>query len=149
MINLNAVLELENAFNEKSLQWQLSGIKMETTEESKDSFKELKEGFKFSNIITVSTIGCDTSIFSKQANLNFRFWHDAIHLLLNKDFSLSGETSVISFQLNELKKMGLSNDALSLFNCDAQGQVEYYYMFKEFVTCQKEFINKNQHLYLV
>lgn len=141
MIDNKLILELEIAINKMAGLWLAKGYSYTVTEEATDSFLSLVEDSK-SKHINISSIGCDTSIYSPIVNLQFRFWHDCTHCLLNSDFSLEGETKVINYHLQELKMLGLSSGALALFHADTIGQVRYYYKHKQFVKDQYAFIAK-------
>ena len=75
-------------------------------------------------------------------NVLFRAWHDAVHLHLGADFSKSGEYAVAGVQLAQLLAIGTEPSiALGIYN-DVVAQVEYWYMHREFVQDQLEFMRR-------
>ncbi|ARB11225.1 hypothetical protein [Marinomonas phage CPP1m] len=91
-------------------------------------------------IIPVANYGSSSSIYGNYFNTVFRFWHDALHLDLNEDFSMKGEEAVANQHIQAAKDAGLSNLAIAILTFDTIGQVRHYYSHKEFVNNQESFI---------
>lgn len=134
------IRELSQAFEVMRNRYLASGIEYDTTQCPMDGYHAMQYRFDKEKEIIVSTVGCETAIYSLSANIAFRFWHDCIHCLLRKDFSYKGEHEVIMYQLAELRELGVSDNALEVFTADTVGQVRYYYQHNEFVKDQHRFI---------
>lgn len=110
-----------------------------STSEAPESFKDLKamsEGKR----IPIADYGSDTSIYGKEINTLFRFWHDVTHLENDWSFSKEGETNTAKQHQEDAEEYGLSPLALSILWADTYGQVEYYFSNKRFVNNQLDFV---------
>jgi hypothetical protein len=80
--------------------------------------------------------GSDNTIYGDaKVNWAFRAWHDSLHLKLNADFSLEGETRVA---LEQARILGGYHAEIVL--AEVIGQAEYFAKHGEFPTNQVEFI---------
>lgn len=102
-----------------------------------ESFQKLKS---FGKQFPVANYGCDKSIYPKDVNIAWRFWHDCMHILYEKNFSKDAELFVMDRQLAYAKRLGVSQLALDIFEADMKGQVLYYAKHGEFVDNQKAFV---------
>ena len=114
-----------------------------------NNFKEFKaETVKNKGIITVSTEGCETSIYGNvYINLLARLWHDKAHLAHNKDFSLVDEIFIADTQRADVynyieAKYGHDRaiNASVLIWIDIYEQIVYYEAYKKFVDNQEQFV---------
>lgn len=110
-----------------------------TSEGVPESYKALKE-FKESKVLPIASYGCDTSIYTEEVNVKFRFWHDVLHLENNKSFSRLGEHSVADLHIEAAVELGLSDLAINILKVDTKGQVDHYFETGDFVSNQKEFV---------
>lgn len=110
-----------------------------TTDNAPETFKDLKQRTRGKRI-PIADYGSDTSIYGKDINTLFRFWHDVTHLENNWSFSEEGETSVVTKHLEDAKEYGLSPLAQEILWADTYGQVKYYYKHKRFVENQLDFV---------
>lgn len=135
-----AVIEIENFLLEKEKELNVLGWSFKVSDNAPESFKDLKES-TVDKCIVIAGYGCENTIYSTpHVNHVFRFYHDHIHLTLNKGFSKEGEISVINQHMKDIKNYGVSNLALNIFYYDTFGQVEYYFKQKQFVINQRAFI---------
>lgn len=107
-----------------------------------ESYIALKE-FYDSKFLPIANYGCDTSIYTEEVNIGFRFWHDVLHLENNKSFSKEGEHSIAELHLQDAEDYGLSELALRILEIDTKGQVDYYFMQGSFVENQRDFVLSN------
>ena len=138
----NAITELETAFDDivyaiKSV----ARVRLDIIDEPMDSYTILQKHFDETHRLLLSTVGCETSCYTKQGNMNFRAWHDYCHVTHRRGFDTKSELFVVQEQYQVLAGMGLSDEALCIFQADTEGQVEYYALHKEFVKDQQRFIN--------
>ena len=104
-----------------------------------ESYKELQK-YKVSKVIPIADYSSDTSVYGKNYNTLFRFWHDVCHLENDASFSKEGEYKAIDAQAKRLKEMGASGLAMRIFLIDTKGQVDYYFKHNEFVNDQQRFM---------
>ncbi len=64
-----------------------------------------------------------TTISRPETNLQFRYWHDVIHVRLGADFTFASERKVSADHLCEAARAGLSMLALRLLDADTFGQL--------------------------
>lgn len=108
-----------------------------SNQDAPETFEALKE---HGRIFPVLASGGGTSIYGTDINIDFRFWHDCLHIELEKDFSTSGENSVADKHIEYAKSKGASLLALAILEADTKGQIAYYHKFKEFVGNQTAFV---------
>ncbi len=140
-----AVEDLKIFFDVMAYECTQKGWSYYTSDKAPESYKELKEtslGLFLS--IPIATAGNDTAIYGAIANVEFRFWHDVLHLENDVDFSHAGELAIVNKHLEAAEKYGLNQLAKDILLIDTKGQVDYYYKHKRFVTNQETFI----HTYL-
>tara|TARA_R110002012_G_scaffold318308_1_gene536358 strand:+ start:14592 stop:15050 length:459 start_codon:yes stop_codon:yes gene_type:complete len=110
------------------------------TNNAPESFKDLKNK-AIDMQIPIADYGNDTCIYSSpDYNYLSRFWHDYMHLTLDRGFSFEDEKYVILNQLKGLNKAGVSMAAQTVFWVDMYHQAKYYNDTGEFVENQKEFV---------
>ena len=137
----SAISELTVFIQKRCLQLSLDGWSFHTTEDAPESFKELLT-YKDSKIIPIASYGSENTIYKHEAiNTLFRFWHDVLHLVHNKGFTLEDELYIASVHVDEAVKE-LSVDALNILWADTAGQIKYYYRWKQFVTYQEAFVRE-------
>lgn len=134
---IDAVLSVHIAVREIYNDLKRKGYVMELTTEPMDSYQGLKKQDKK---IIVSNIGNSTSIWGTACNLHMRFWHDIMHINLNKGFSQLDEQDVIKEQVIQLSKRGVSELGLRLFKMDMYGQNDYYNHNGVYVKDQTKFV---------
>lgn len=113
-----------------------------TSEGVPESYKALKK-FKESKVLPIANYGCDTSIYTEEVNIKFRFWHDVLHLENNKSFSRLGEHSVADLHIQKAVELGLSELAIKILTVDTKMQVDYFFETGDFVSNQKDFVLSN------
>lgn len=119
------------------------GWSYEVKEGAPNTYEALVEQVNSSDTgqhILISPEGSDTSIYGAEINAMFRFWCDALHLLLDADFSLQGELRVIARHQQAAFHLNLSHAAKELLKFDTEGQVRYYFKTKRFVPDQAQFL---------
>ena len=136
-----AVAELTSLIHFEALSAMSMGLSYKPTDKAPESFAELKKQVAHSGgIIPIADYGCDHTIYpDPETNLKFRFWHDSIHLAIDKGFSYREELDVASCHLAVARAAGLSPLALSILEADTLGQTEYYKKYHEFVHDQDAF----------
>lgn len=138
----NAITELETAFDDIVAAMKLiNRVRLDIIDEPMNNYTILQNHFDETNRLLLSTVGCETSIYTWQGNMNFRAWHDYCHVTHRRGFDTESELFVIQEQYKVLRSMGLSDEALCIFQADTVGQVLYYAKHKEFVKDQTRFIN--------
>lgn len=86
--------------------------------------------------------GCDNTIWSRPAvNHAFRAWHDAIHIQLEQDFSVLGETLVCQEHIKQIALILKSPQFNDLLWCEIVGQVYHYQIHKQYVLNQDKFVS--------
>jgi hypothetical protein len=109
------------------------------TSDAPESYKELKER-STNKCIPIADYGSDTSIYGKDINTLFRFYHDVTHLENDWSFSKQGETDTVKKHQADAEEYGLSSLALQILWADTYGQVEYYFTNKRFIDNQVDFV---------
>lgn len=109
------------------------------TSNAPESFNALKSD-TINKRIPIADYGSDTSIYGKDINTLFRFYHDVTHLENDWSFSKQGETNTVTKHQEDAKAYGLSQLALQILWADTYGQVEYYFENKRFVNNQLDFV---------
>lgn len=139
----NAITELETAFDDIVAAMKLiNRVRLDIIDEPMDSYTILQNHFDETNRLLLSTVGCETSCYTKQGNMNFRAWHDYCHVTHRRGFDTDSELFIVGEQYKMLADMGLSDEALHIFQADTVGQVLYYAKHKEFVKDQQRFIKE-------
>lgn len=142
MIN-QAIEELSRFIEVKVNECKLRGWDYYPTSKGvPESYSALKE-FYTSKVLPIANYGCETSIYTEEVNIGFRFWHDVLHLENNKSFSKEGEHSIADLHIQDAKEYGLSDLALKILEIDTKGQVDYYFMTGSFVEDQLNFVISN------
>ena len=137
----NAITELETAFDDIVQAMKLiNRVRLDIIDEPMNNYTILQNHFDETNRLLLSTVGCETSCYTKQGNMNFRAWHDYCHVTHRKGFDTESELFVVQEQYKVLRSMGLSDEALHIFQADTVGQVWYYAKHKKFVKDQKRFV---------
>lgn len=86
----------------------------------------------------------DNTIYGdRHINYAFRAWHDAIHLKLNANFDLEGETRVAIEQCRLIQ----SDFASRIIMLEVVEQVRYFNKYGQFPINQLEFIKKRLYAY--
>lgn len=138
----NAISELETAFAYIVHTMKvLDRARLRYTTQPMDSYSKLQFKYDTENVLLLSTVGCETSCYTREGNLDFRAWHDYCHVSWRKGFDTESELFIVEQQYQVLVDMGLSDEALCIFQADTVGQILYYAKHKEFVKDQKRFIN--------
>ena len=127
-------------------------IEFKVVETTTNNYEEFKEQSK--NGLEISSEGCKNSIYGNAyINILARVWHDDVHLLIEKDFSLEDEIEVCEMQIDELLRWYINTgrsdsqlllDTVLLIEIDIKRQREYYEKHKEFVENQMKFV---KHLF--
>ena len=69
-------------------------------------FAEMRENYRAFGILTVNANFCDHTIYgSAWTNLQFRAWHDSAHIACDSDFSRTGETAAMRYQIAQVWKL--------------------------------------------
>lgn len=118
---------------------ELRGWTYYATSDAPESYKDLKAMTK-NKCIPIADYGSDTSIYGKDINTLFRFYHDVTHLEQDWPFSEKGETLTVEKHRQDGIEYGLSPLALRILWADTYGQVRYYYRNKRFVNNQLDFV---------
>lgn len=71
-----------------------------------------------------------------EANHAFRFWHDVVHINMEKGFSLPEELAVAELHCKELMHSGCSEDARLLLWIDTALQAQHFYFMGGFIDNQ-------------
>lgn len=127
--------------------------KFVVADKTTNNYEVFKAETKQNGYITVSSEGCETSIYGNSyINILARVWHDKIHLEFDLDFSEHGETIVANIQQLEVRQfIGAKYNedrgyyAGLLIWLDIYEQVIYYKETGKFVENQLEFI-KNRFM---
>lgn len=139
----NAIDELEWAFSDiVAALANVNRVRLDIIDEPMDSYTKLQRHYDETNRLLLSTVGCETSIYRFTGNMNFRAWHDYLHVTHRRGFDTESELFIIGEQYKMLTGMGLSEAALCIFQADTEGQVLYYAKHKEFVKDQQRFIKE-------
>ena len=108
-------------------------------------FAEMRENYRAFGILTVNANFCDHTIYgSAWTNLQFRAWHDSAHIACDSDFSRTGETAAMRYQIAQVWKLtGPTDETKHRWACilDAEilGQLDAYELTGEFVEDQRAF----------
>ena len=85
--------------------------------------------------------GCEHTIYdSAETNYAFRAWHDSLHLANNYSFSREDEIKVGLIHMQQARRAGLSKRDQDTLIADTIGQIEFYYLHKQFVIRQADFV---------
>lgn len=123
---------LSSLLNEKLIK---IAPKHEISDYAPSSYKEL---FESSKLIVWSGASEATIYDDKQVNYAFRAWHDSLHIKLNADFTLEGETRVALEQARLIDSDKLAKILLA----EVIGQAEYFAKHGEFPIDQIAFIER-------
>ncbi|QDP52438.1 MAG: hypothetical protein Unbinned96contig1001_55 [Prokaryotic dsDNA virus sp.] len=134
-----AVIEIKGFLLTMASECSSKGWSFFSTNDAPESFKALKEMTKDKHV-PIADYGSDTSIYGKDINTLFRFYHDVVHLENGWSFSKQGETNTVEKHQQDAKNYGLSPLALQILWADTFGQVEYYFSNKRFVDNQYDFV---------
>ena len=134
------IKELQRIYKDKGWLLYNKGWTWYSTKYAPETFKELKNKAIYKQI-PIANYGNDTCIYSSSHyNYLSRFWHEYMHLTLDKGFSFEDEKYVIWSQLKKLNKAGVSMAAQTVFWVDMYHQAKYYNDSGKFVENQKEFV---------
>lgn len=115
-------------------------IIVEPTPDAPNSYKALKP-YKNAVILPVFNGDCDHTIHNTpQDNINFRAWHDCIHLQYDLSFKSEHEKAVGLIHCDQLRLIGAPTHVINAVYFDVIGQIEYYNKYNEFVGNQKQFV---------
>ena len=143
----NAIDELEWAFSDiVQVMANVNRVRLDIIDEPMDSYRTLQRHFDDTNRLLLSTVGCETSIYRFTGNMHFRAWHEYCHVSWRKGFDTESELFIVEQQYQVLVGMGLSDEALCIFQADTEGQILYYAKHKEFLKDQTRFINLCLHV---
>lgn len=134
-----AVEELKGFFVLVAGECKQRGWDYYTTKYAPESFQDLK-GQSQDKVIPIADYGSDTSIYGKEFNSLFRFYHDVTHLENDWTFSKRGETLTVEQHQRDANRLGLSALAKRILWADTYGQVEYYFKNRRFVENQLDFV---------
>lgn len=135
----NAISELENFIRDSANLLFFKGWNYFLTNNAPENFRELLS-FKKGKIIPIANYGNNSIYSDDKINGMFRFYHDVVHLELNANFSREGEYMTSDKHIEDGKKYGLSELALTILKIDTRSQVDYYFLHKKFVKNQKTFL---------
>ncbi len=101
-------------------------------------FESLKELHKHTGLLHINELFCEDNIFgNKEDNINFRIWHDFIHIKYNLDFTLEGEEACSIIQQHELP-VGWDFER-KLIKIEIEEQTKYRLLSGEFLEHQRQF----------
>lgn len=101
-------------------------------------FESLKALHKHTGLLHINELFCEDNIFgSKEDNINFRIWHDFIHIKYNLDFTLEGEEACSIIQQHELP-VGWDFER-KLIKIEIEEQTKYRLLSGEFPQNQRQF----------
>lgn len=115
------------------------------TTNAPNEFFELKKVFRncerTGDRLPVYEGGAVQTIYpDKQSNYAFRFWHDCLHALHDKDFSKESEYFIGTIHCQFVaQRFGLNSLEFQLMFADTIGQTDQYWKDKAFVENQREF----------
>lgn len=88
----------------------------------------------------VSRDQCENTIYgSVTANMAFRFWHDMIHVRNSLDVTLEDELRAGRMHVDDIKRLGYSQDHQDLMWIDTCGQSLFNYIVGRFPKFQMAF----------
>lgn len=126
------------------------GIYFETAQVTTNNFEKFKEQTEEAGFMTVSSEGCEETIYgSALINIRARLWHDIMHLEHDLSFSAEDEIQVAKLQGEQVQKLvyakyGHTRAVMArlLVEMDIIEQVKYYQECKMFVPYQEAYIKR-------
>ena len=134
-----AVEDIKLFLLDMALKARQRGWSFTTTDNAPESYSALK-AVSVDKCIHIPDYGSDTSIYGKEINTLFRFYHDVTHLENGWSFSEASETLTAKKHEADAIEFGLSPLALEILWADTFGQVAYYFKRKQFVNNQLDFV---------
>ena len=134
-----AVEDIKLFLLDMALKARHRGWSFTTTDKAPESYSALKAA-SVDKCIPIADYGSDTSIYGKEINTLFRFYHDVTHLENDWSFNKASETLTAEKHKADAIAFGLSPLALKILWADTFGQVEYYFKRKQFVNNQLDFV---------
>ena len=134
-----AIGELKLFLQTMAFRAQQRGWSFHATSAAPESYKDLKAMSK-DKCIPIADYGSDSSIYGKEINTLFRFYHDVTHLENDWSFNQESETLTAEKHRQDGIEYGLSSLALQILWADTFGQVQYYFRNKRFVNNQLDFV---------
>jgi len=125
------------------------GVAFATAKTTTNNWEKFKAEVERDGFITISTEGCENTIYSSPGmNVYARLWHDITHLRLQADFTVAGEDMVTDAQEHSLKLWMVQQGydprviehAGNVLHADIMGQADYYQKYNRFVPYQRVFV---------
>lgn len=148
MTSINAVNAIELAvgnlrkfFIRKADQYSRSlNVHYEEAEDAPEDWESVRKQFIPGKVVKVAKEGLETSLFGAGYEYALRFWHDALHVVLDADFSTAGELRVALRHLEETEaEFGKGSLEANIIAADAFGQTLFYRLQGGFVADQAQF----------